>query len=96
MRCPTCGRTVIISDRSYSCDCAVIPKEILEKKITPEIAHDLLTNRRTLVLDGFISKRNQKKFSAALMITGGEVKFDFKANRSGNRKEPGKDQNTFG
>ncbi|MFX4261172.1 topoisomerase C-terminal repeat-containing protein [Pelotomaculum propionicicum] len=75
-----------MSDKSYSCDCVVIPKELLGKKITPEIVHELVTNRRTKVLDGFVSKRKQKTFSAALMIAGGEVKFDFKRTGQDNEK----------
>lgn len=96
MRCPTCGRNVIMSDNSYSCDCVVISKEILGKKITPEIVHELLTNRRTPVLDGFISKKNQKAFSAALIIAAGKVKFE--SSRTGQETEKGlvKTRSIFG
>ena len=66
MRCPTCGRHVTMTDKSYICDCVTVPKAILGKEITPEILHELLTNRQTRVLDGFISKKNNKKF---LVIT---------------------------
>ncbi|OPX89477.1 MAG: DNA topoisomerase III [Pelotomaculum sp. PtaB.Bin104] len=77
MRCPTCCKTVTQTEKSYQCDCVKVPKELLGKKITPEIVHELLNNRRTGILEGFMSRRNGKPFSAALIIKDGEVKFNF-------------------
>jgi len=92
MRCPTCGRHVTMTDKSYICDCVTVPKAILGKEITPEILHELLTNRQTRVLDGFISKKNNKKFSAALAIEGKEVKFKFGEDQKGGGIDPSRGQ----
>lgn len=77
MRCPTCGRPLTESNKSYSCDCVTIPKEILQQKITLDIAKELITNGRTKVLNGFVSNRNGKRFSAALVIRDKKVDFEF-------------------
>ena len=77
MRCPTCGKNVITSYKSYACGCVMIPRVILGKEITPEIVHELLTQRRTETLDGFVSRKNNKTFSAALAIENGRVEFKF-------------------
>lgn len=60
MRCPTCEKFVTVLDKTYSCDCVVVPKEILQKKITPEIVQELIADRRTKILDGFVSRKTGK------------------------------------
>lgn len=86
MRCPSCAMTVVESDKTYTCGCVVIPKEILQKKITPEIVHELLNNRRTKTLEGFISKRTGKKFNAALVIRDKKVVFEFEGENRENKQ----------
>jgi len=90
MRCPTCGGNVLITDKSYICGCVTVPKVILGKVITPEVVHELLTNRQTKILDGFVSRRNGKVFSAALAIENGRVKFRFGGNKRAKKTEQSK------
>lgn len=76
MKCHICGETVTIRSTGYSCKCITVPKVILGKEITPEIAEELFTNKQTRLLEGFIS-RNKKQFKAALTIENGKIKFLF-------------------
>jgi len=82
-KCPLCNEDVIIYEKSYSCSgwksgCKfVIWKEIAGKKIDVDLAKSLLIDRKTPVLDGFMSK-NGKAFSAKLKIEQiGKTVFDF-------------------
>jgi hypothetical protein len=77
MRCPRCGNIVSVTTKQYQCGCLKVPKEILKKEITLEILHKLLTDSKVGPLDGFISTRTGKPFSASLVIKDGGVKFDF-------------------
>jgi hypothetical protein len=90
LRCPTCGRHITETDKAYTCDCVTIPKEILQQKITPEITKELISNRRTRVLDGFISKKNGKRFSASLVIRNNRVAFEFVNERPGRQEDVSK------
>jgi DNA topoisomerase-3 len=87
LRCPTCGQQITETDKTYACNCVTIPKEILQQKITPEIVKELITDRRTRVLDGFISKKNGKRFSATLVIRDNRVAFEFDDNEKTGRQE---------
>lgn len=89
MRCPSCAMNITETDKTYTCDCVVIPKEILQKKITPEIVHELLNNRRTKTLEGFVSNRTGKKFSATLVIHDKKVAFEFEGESRENRQTKG-------
>lgn len=74
--CPICGGKVIEHPASYMCehhgrkktDCKFsIPKVILRRPITREEAQQLITEKKTAMLDGFVSKRGFK-FSARLLL----------------------------
>ncbi|MCR4441875.1 MAG: topoisomerase C-terminal repeat-containing protein [Peptococcaceae bacterium] len=78
MNCPACGKTIVEAGNSFRCDCAVVPKTMLGKRVTPEILLELLANRRTGVLHGFVSRKNGKEFSSSLIIDEeGKVRFEF-------------------
>ena len=59
-------------------------KTILSRDITPEDVNDLLENGKTKLLTGFISKRNQRAFSAYLVWDAkkGSVGFEFEARKA--------------
>ncbi|MCX6084240.1 MAG: DNA topoisomerase, partial [Caldiserica bacterium] len=74
--CPICGGNVLERPSSYVCehhgrkktDCKFsIPKLILRRPISREEALQLMTEKRTGMLDGFVSKRGFK-FSARLLL----------------------------
>jgi DNA topoisomerase-3 len=74
--CPICGGKVLEHPSSYVCehhgrkktDCKFsIPKMILRRSITREEALQLMTEKRTDMLDGFVSRRGFK-FSARLLL----------------------------
>ncbi len=74
--CPICGGKVLERPSSYVCehhgrkktDCKFsIPKTILKRPISREEALQLINNKKTDMLDGFVSKRGFK-FSARLLL----------------------------
>ncbi|MHB8070907.1 MAG: DNA topoisomerase 3 [Candidatus Cryosericum sp.] len=74
--CPICGSKVFERPSSYVCerhgrkktDCKFsIPKVILQRPITREEALQLMNDKKTEMLDGFISRRGFK-FSARLLL----------------------------
>lgn len=85
-KCPVCGGNVFDTDGAYLCErtqadkkrCKVkIGKTILQRPIEREQAQKLLSQRRTDLLEGFISKSG-KPFSAYLLMDdAGKVTFDF-------------------
>ncbi|MFT5393471.1 MAG: DNA topoisomerase-3 [Gammaproteobacteria bacterium] len=80
--CPRCGRPVVESQKGYGCSgwregCRVtVWKQIAGKKITRSMAAKVLTNGRTQVLKGFVSKAG-KSFDARLVWQHDEVGFEF-------------------
>ncbi len=80
--CPKCGKPVQRGMYGYACTgykegCKFrIPLSLCSRPITISAAKALLTDKRTAVMDGFISK-NGKKFSAALKLDDDRVSFDF-------------------
>jgi DNA topoisomerase-3 len=73
-KCPNCDSEVVEGERGYYCknfkekNCSFyIPKIFLGRKITKDEVLELINNRKTKLLHGFISK-NKKKFSSYLSI----------------------------
>lgn len=83
--CPLCGGKVVRRRNFYGCEkfketgCKFsVNTYICGKAITLPIVRDLLTNKKTALLDGFISKKSGKPFSAVLKLDEtGKVLFDF-------------------
>ena len=81
-QCPECAGDIVEGKKAYGCSnwkngCRfVVWKVIAQKEITPDIVQQLLAERETAQLSGFISKAG-KPFDAKLKIIAGEVKFDF-------------------
>ncbi|MCP4688008.1 MAG: hypothetical protein GY859_08165, partial [Desulfobacterales bacterium] len=99
--CPSCGGKVVEGGKGFGCvnwrredgGCRfVIWKTIARKKIPPQLARTLLTERIAGPVDGFMSKKN-KPFSARLKLAReqGEwkVKFDFSDAAPRKRANPG-------
>ncbi|MGC8743220.1 MAG: DNA topoisomerase III [Verrucomicrobiia bacterium] len=92
--CPKCGGKVYQIEEAYICEnsqakpksCKFkINRFILNQEITPQQAEKLLKDKKTDLLDGFISKYN-KPFSAYLVMDkSGKITFEFPP-----RKEEGK------
>lgn len=89
--CPKCKGRVLDLSRGYTCEnvsskkCDFrMGKTILSRDITPEDVNDLLENGKTKLLTGFISKRNQRAFSAYLVWDAkkGSVGFEFEARKA--------------
>lgn len=79
--CPLCGRDVIEHPKQYGCSgygesgCPfVIWKSIAGKKISPQIASELLLQGRTGTLKGF-QRKDGTTFDAPLMLKNGKVTF---------------------
>ncbi len=86
-KCPLCGGSVTEFEKAYGCSnwnsespCKfVIWKEISGREISLEIVGQLLEGGKTENLDGFVSKKNNKKFSTILTVNSktGRIDFDF-------------------
>ena len=80
--CPSCGKSVVEREKSYSCvgwqdGCAfVIWKTVAGKKLSLTNAKKLAKGSKTAILKGFKSKAG-KKFDAALRLENGKVVFVF-------------------
>lgn len=73
-KCPNCDSDVVEGEKGYYCKnfkekkCFFyVPKVFLGRKITRDEVLDLITNKKTKLLHGFISK-NKKRFSSYLSI----------------------------
>lgn len=85
--CPKCGAEVRGNERAFSCvkntgkgsPCDFsIGRKILSRDITADEIRDLLSNRKTPLMEGFVSNRTGNTFSAHLIIKDdGNMGFDF-------------------
>ncbi len=90
-KCPLCGGDVVKNRYGYGCKnyrdgCKFrIWATILKRTVSLKEARELLENRTTGILNGFVSK-NGKNFSARLKLDGdNKVVFDFDGISYGNR-----------
>ncbi len=81
--CPLCGGNVIRTRFGYGCDrykegCKFsVNNVILDRVISVSHMKILLETGKTGTIDGFISKKSGKPFSAGLKLDGDKVVFDF-------------------
>lgn len=81
--CPLCGGNVIRTRFGYGCDkykdgCKLsINNVILDRVISVSNVKLLLETGKTSKIEGFISKKSGKPFSAVLKLQDGNVVFDF-------------------
>lgn len=85
-KCPKCGGRVFDTGMNYSCEHHVGPKPtcefrsgkiILQQEIAPEQIKKLLTEGKTDLLKGFISKKTNRRFEAFLIVKDGKTAFEF-------------------
>jgi DNA topoisomerase-3 len=81
--CPVCGSPVNLYSWGYGCSgykdgCRFALGTICGRKPTEEDIQNLCKHKRTPVLDGFVSKKSGKPFSAALVVENdGHVSLEF-------------------
>lgn len=87
--CPKCNTAVVDTPRGYLCSNAVgekaacdfaLGRRILSRMIEPSEARQLLNDGRTDLLQGFISKKTNRKFAAYLTMGStqpGKLGFEF-------------------
>ncbi|MDO5667992.1 MAG: DNA topoisomerase III [Alcaligenaceae bacterium] len=85
--CPKCSTKVYDTGMSYVCQAATgkdkncdfrSGKVILQQEITHEQMQKLLTEKKTDLLENFVSNRNNRKFKAFLVLdAAGKVGFEF-------------------
>ena len=77
--CPKCGGSVAAQGSAYACGgCGLsIRRRLLERNLEPSEVEVLLRERQTPVLDGFVSPKTGKKFSASLKFAEDFSKMDF-------------------
>lgn len=89
--CPLCGQPIRRMRSFYGCagykqnGCKFsIGTMLCGRTITLSHVHSLLKSGKTAVIDGFVSARTGKSFSAALKLENGRAVFDFERNNSTN------------
>ena len=98
--CPICGGRVLETGSAYHCEHNLKPgnkkcefrisRTILSREIAPEEVSELLAKKRTPLLQGFVSKRSHRTFSAFLVLSDdGKVSFEF-LQRDESAKSPAK------
>lgn len=93
-KCPLCGKTVSQRGRFYGCEgwregCKFsVNTYICSRAIPLDAMRKLLSEGSTGVLDGFVSKRSGKTFSAALVLRDGRAEFDFGGTGAGDTDVP--------
>ena len=86
--CPLCGKPVSQRGRFYGCSgwregCKFsVNTYICSRAIPLDAMKRLLRDGTTGVLDGFVSRKSGKKFSAALVLKDGRTEFDFEGGRA--------------
>jgi DNA topoisomerase-3 len=89
-KCPKCGARVFDAGMNYLCEHAVGDKKcnfragkvILQQPIEVAQFRKLLETGKTDLLNGFVSKRTQRKFEAFLVLKNDEVTFEFPPRKS--------------
>lgn len=88
--CPKCGKTVRDTGARYLCEAGAgetprcdfsISRRILQRELPPEQVRLLLSEGRTAMLDGFISKKTRRPFKARIVMDlkdgAGKLGFEF-------------------
>lgn len=89
-KCPKCGSNVYDSPKGYVCEKTLekacdfrIGKTILQQPISAEEAAKILTEGKSSELQGFVSNRTKRNFSAYLVLgKDGTVGFEFAQQKS--------------
>ena len=81
-KCPLCGNDIVKTKYNYGCrdyqNCSFkIPLYLCNKVISKDLAKELLEKGITTNLEGFISNKTGKPFSAKLKVDKDKIVFDF-------------------
>ncbi len=86
VKCPLCGGDIVVTPFGYGCSnyrkgqedaCRFVIGKIASVKLTEAQVKELLTRKKTGVIEGFVAKTGMK-FDAPLKLTDeGEITFDF-------------------
>ncbi len=85
-KCPACGGNVFDAGMNYVCEKQAAPEKtcsfrtgkiILQQPIEPAQVQKLLATGKTDLLKGFVSKKNNRKFEAFLVLKDGKTAFEF-------------------
>ncbi|MDE3066040.1 MAG: DNA topoisomerase III [Verrucomicrobiota bacterium] len=91
-QCPKCGARVFDAGMSYLCEKAAGPEKtcdfrvgkiILQENIEPAQMTRLLAGGKTDLLKNFVSKKNNRKFEAFLVLKDGKIGFEFPPRKAG-------------
>jgi DNA topoisomerase-3 len=97
-KCPKCGARVFDAGMNYMCEKATGPdkactfrtgKIILQQTIEPAQVVKLLNEGKTDLLKGFVSKKNNRKFEAFLILKDGGTAFEFAPREKKGRAKDG-------
>jgi DNA topoisomerase-3 len=97
-KCPKCGARVFDAGMNYICEKATGPdktctfrsgKIILQQTIEPAQIVKLLAAGKTDLLKGFVSKKNNRKFEAFLVLKDGGTAFEFAPREKKGRAKDG-------
>jgi DNA topoisomerase-3 len=98
-KCPKCGARVFDAGMNYICEKATGPdktckfktgKIILQQEMLPEQVKKLLSEGKTDLLKGFVSKKNNRKFEAFLVLKDGGTAFEFAPREKKGKAKDGK------
>jgi DNA topoisomerase III len=97
-KCPKCGARVFDTGMKYICEKATGPdktckfstgKIILQQTIEPAQVVKLLAEGKTDLLKGFVSKKNNRKFEAYLVLKDGGTAFEFASREKKSKAKDG-------
>jgi DNA topoisomerase-3 len=97
-KCPKCSARVFDAGMNYICEKATGPdktctfrsgKIILQQTIEPAQIVKLLAAGKTDLLKGFVSKKNNRKFEAFLVLKDGKTAFEFAPREKKGRTKDG-------
>ena len=83
-KCPLCGEEIVRSWLGYSCtgyktnNCKLVVRNVIcSRVISKDMASKLIAEGKTPKIEGFVSPKTGKTFSAALKLEEGRAVFDF-------------------
>ncbi|ABO60190.1 topoisomerase C-terminal repeat-containing protein (plasmid) [Burkholderia vietnamiensis] len=95
--CPKCNGAVMCQPAAYACNCGLrISRVILKRRLTEAEAEVLMRDRKSGVLEGFVSPRTGNKFTAILKFSEALDKLEFELPARGAAAGTGETSATIG
>ncbi len=81
-KCPLCGGNVVRTKFGYGCSkykegCKLSINNVILSRVIPKTAVEKLLLGERVKLDGFVSKKTGKEFSATIKLKDGKAEFEF-------------------